>query len=49
MQYYDCTKREIKRWIKVSMIMLDAVDSAEVDMSTTTRKSWYIEAGSAVA
>ena len=39
------TKREVKRWIQAGMVMQDAVDSAEIDMSTATRKSWYIEAG----
>ena len=29
----------------MGMVMQDAVDSAEIDMSTATRKSWYIEAG----
>ena len=27
------------------MVMQDAVDSAEIDMRTATRKSWYIEVG----
>ena len=39
------TKIEVKRWIQAGMGMQDAVDSAEIDMSTATRKSWYIEAG----
>ena len=39
------TKSEVRWWIQVVMVMQDAVDSAEIDMSTATRKSWYIEAG----
>ena len=39
------TKSEVRWWIQVGMVMQDAVDSAEIDMSTATRKSWYIEAG----
>ena len=33
------TKSEVKRWIQVSMVMQDAVDSAEINMSAATRKS----------
>ena len=39
------TKSEVRWWIHVGMVMQDAVDSAEIDMSTATRKSRYIEAG----
>ena len=39
------TRREVKRWIQAGMVMQDAIDSAEIDMSTATRKSWYIEVG----
>ena len=39
------TMSEVRWWIQVGMVMQDAVDSAEIDMSTATRKSWYIEAG----
>ena len=34
------TRREVKRWIQAGMVMQDAVlNSAEIDMSTATRKS----------
>ena len=33
------TKREVKRRIEAGMVMQDAVDSAEIDMGTATRKS----------
>ena len=39
------TKSEVKRWIQVSMVMQDTVDSALIDKSTATGKSWYIESG----
>ena len=32
------TKREVKRWIQAGMVMQDVVDSAEIDMSTTTKR-----------
>ena len=42
----DAVRKEKKKdGFQADMVMQDAVDSAEIDMSTSTRKRWYIEAG----